>query len=236
VAFVAAAALAAVAGFCLLSLSRTMPVVHHGSRRRFVVRKRYTLFYVLSILFGARKQMFITFGPWVLIQVYKARPDLFGRLWTAATVLSLLLMPTVGRLVDRLGERAVLMADAVVLLLVCLTYGFANRVLPMELAFLAVCACFVLDQFLFGVQMARTTYLSKIAKERSDISGTLSLGVSIDHAVSIPMAILGGYVWKWSGTHEPVFLGAACVAAVTFVVASRISTPDRPTLETVTPE
>jgi predicted MFS family arabinose efflux permease len=136
-------------------------------------------------------------------------------------------MPTVGRLIDRLGERAVLMGDAVVLLVVCLTYGFAQRILPLQAAFVAVCGCFVLDQFLFGVQMARTTYLSKIAQDRSDISGTLSLGVSIDHAVSIPMAVLGGHVWKWAGSHEPVFVGAACVAALTFLAASRVTVPAR---------
>jgi hypothetical protein len=51
--------------------------------------------------------------------------------------------------------------------------------------------------------------------------------VSIDHAVSIPMAMLGGFVWKWAGSHEPVFAGAACVAAMTFIFASRVRTPPR---------
>jgi predicted MFS family arabinose efflux permease len=227
IAFLAAAALVIVAGVSLLTLHVNMPVVHHGPRRRFVVRKRYSLFYLLSVLFGARKQMFITFGPWVLIQLYGAKAGLFGLLWMLATILSLVLMPTVGRLIDKLGERAVLMADAVVLLVVCLTYGFAQRILPLRAAFMAVCACFVLDQFLFGVQMARTTYLSKIVEDRSHISGTLSLGVSIDHAVSIPMAILGGYVWLWTDSHEPVFAGAAVVAALTFLAASRVTTPAR---------
>jgi hypothetical protein len=87
--------------------------------------------------------------------------------------------------------------------------------MPYRAALLLACLAYVLDQFLFGVQMARTTYLSKIADSRRDISGTLALGVSLNHAVSIPIAMLGGRLWAAAGSHRPVFLGAACVAIVT---------------------
>ena len=222
VTFLLGAAAALGAACMYYALSRTMQPAHRGDRRRFVFRRRYRLYYVLSVLFGARKQLFITFGPWVLIKVYNSGPHTFAKCWMAATFASMILLPYIGRLIDRLGERVVLMADAMVLLLVCLTYGFAGDVLPHTYAFYAVCGAYVLDQFLFGMQMARTTYLSKIAVERRDIGSTLSLSVTIDHAVSIPIAMLGGRVWVAFGSHRPVFLAAAGVAVVTLVACSFI--------------
>ena len=132
-----------------------------------------------------------------------------------STVLGALLLPTMGRVVDRLGERAVLTADAAMLLFVCLAYGFARDVLPYEGALLVACAAYVLDHFLFGLQFARATYLSKIAESGKDISGALGLGVSLNHAVSIPIAMLGGRLWVAAGSHRAVFLVAGCVALVT---------------------
>jgi len=213
--FLLGASIAAVAAAAFLLLGRWLPPVHHGPRPKLVVKKRYWLFYLLNILFGARKQVFITFGPWVLIKIYGQQPETFAKLWIISTLLSMLLLPTVGRLIDRFGERRLLTADAAVLLCLCLAYGFARDIMPYRAALLLACLAYVLDQFLFGVQMARTTYLSKIADSRRDISGTLALGVSLNHAVSIPIAMLGGRLWAAAGSHRPVFLGAACVAIVT---------------------
>jgi MFS family permease len=222
VTFTLSAAFAAAAAVSFLILRRSMPPIHHGPRPKLILKRRYGLFYLLSVLFGARKQLFITFGPWVLIRVYEQGPATIAKLWIVSTALSVLLLPTIGRLIDRVGERAVLLADAFALLLVCLAYGFAADLFSPRAAFGLVCAAYVVDHFLFGVQMARSTYLSKIAESRRDISGTLGLGVSLDHAVSIPIAMLGGRLWVAAGSHKPVFLGAACVAVATFVACSFI--------------
>ena len=227
VTFLTGGAIAAAAAVLFVVLARTMPPIHHGPRPKLVVKKRYRLYYALSVLFGARKQVFITFGPWVIIRIFNQGPETIAKLWIVSTLLMMVLMPLVGRLVDVIGERVVLMADAVVLLLVCLAYAFARDLLPDGPAFLLVCAAYVTDNLLFGVQMARATYLSKIAETRRDISGTLGLGVSIDHAVSIPVAMLGGRLWVAAGGYRPVFLAAAVVALATFVTCSFIRIPAR---------
>ncbi len=225
VTFLLGAVIALGAAVMFLLLRRTMPAVHHGPRPKFVFKKRYGLYYLLSVLSGARKQVFITFGPWVLIKIFERGAETIATLWMISTILSAVLLPRIGRLIDRVGERFVLMADAAALLLVCLAYGFAQDIFAERTAFLLVCTAFVVDQFLFGLQMARTTYLSKIAESRRDISGTLGLGVSIDHAVSIPIAMLGGRLWVAFDSHRPVFLGAACVALATLVACSFIRIP-----------
>jgi predicted MFS family arabinose efflux permease len=229
-AFVAAAACAAVGAVVMLGLGRAMGPVHHGPRPKLVYRRRYRLFYTLSVLYGARKQVFITFGPWVLIRIFDREPQHIASMWFIANLVVLFALPTVGRLVDRVGERAILMADGLLLIFVCLTYGFAGTVLPQDLARMAVCAAYVLDLSLLPVQMARSTYLSKIAASRSDLSGALALSVSIDHAVSIPVALAGGVLWD-TYDYQYVFVGAACVAvailiASSFVRVQRIEHPE----------
>jgi predicted MFS family arabinose efflux permease len=227
VTFITAGAIAALAAAMFVALARTMPPIHHGPRPKLVLKKRYRLFYALSVLFGARKQVFITFGPWVIIRIFHQGPDTIAKLWIVSTLLMMGLMPLVGRLIDRFGERLVLTADALMLLCVCLTYAFAQDILPAGPAFLLVCAAYVTDNMLFGVQMARATYLSKIAEDRRDVSGTIGLGVSIDHAVSIPVAMLGGELWVATGGHRPVFLAAAVIAVVTFATCRFIRVPAR---------
>ena len=87
-----------------------------------------------------------------------------------------------------------------------------------------VYACYVLDNLLFATSIARTTYLDKIAESVSDIHASLSLGVTIDHAVSMSLPALGGFIWVSSG-YPHVFLGAAALAVVNFIVASRLRVP-----------
>lgn len=202
----AAAALAA----AVFLFAMRMPNAHL-KRPKFIWRRQYWLYYVLSLLFGARKQIFITFGPWVLIRVFHQPVWIFAQLWIAAALLGLFFQPWLGRAIDRWGERAVLLADSLLLLLVCLGYGYAHllSVRPMALGLLY--ACFVGDQLLFGVNMARDTYLSKIVERKDHLAPTLSLGITLNHAVSMSVPTLGGLLWMAHG-HSAVFLATAGIA------------------------
>lgn len=192
-------------------------------RRRVVFKRHYWLFYVLCLLFGARKQLFITFGPWVLVRVFRRRPYVFAQLHTVGALIGIFFQPLLGNLIDRVGERIILMADAVLLIGVCLGYGFAHRLEHAALALAVVYICYVADQVLFAVGMARTTYLSKIVDRPEDLTPSLSLGVSINHVVSMSLPTLGGIVWDRFG-HSWVFLGAAGIALLTLIFASLVRT------------
>ena len=85
-------------------------------------------------------------------------------------------------------------------------------------------ASFVLDLVLFNVSIARTTYASKIVVKKDDLTATLSLGVTIDHAVSMSIPTLGGLVWIIYG-YQYVFIGAAVVAVLTLVATGFITVP-----------
>jgi MFS family permease len=194
----------------------------HLQRPKFVWRQHYWLYYVLSLLFGARKQVFITFGPWVLIRIFHQPVWIFAQLWIAAAILGVFFQPWLGRAIDRWGERRVLLADSLLLLLVCLGYGFAHGKLGLYLLY----ACFVGDNLLFGVNMARDTYLSKILLKKEHLAPTLSLGITINHAVSMSVPTLGGLLWIRYG-HPSVFAATAVIALLMAAFSAMVRLPKR---------
>lgn len=228
--FFAGAVAYCLSGVTLLFMHRD---VGTQRRPRLAVNRRYWLFYVLSILFGARKQIFITFGPWVLIKVHGQDASVFAALWMVGSMCGVFFQPLVGRLVDQFGERRVLMADAVLLMLVCAGYGYGDKLGLGGGTIYLLYACFILDQLLFAVGMARATYLKKIAVRPEDVASSLAFGISLDHTVSMTLPRLGGRVWetmdaKGKAGFRYVFAGAAGLALVTLFFASLIRTPERP--------
>lgn len=200
------------------------PQKPHVTGKRFIFRKEYRLFYWLSVLYGARKQIFITFGPWVLVDVFKQKVTTMTILFFIISVIGIVFKPFIGHLIDKVGEKFILCAEAAVLFVVCFVYSFADLILPLNGAILVICACYVIDQLLNSASMARATYLKKIAVKEDDVSPTLSLGISIDHIMSMFLPLIGGVVWFGSGTHgyRYVFLAGAAVAAANFFSARRI--------------
>ena len=181
-------------------------------RPRLIIRKKYRLYYALEFVFGARKQIFITFGPWVLINVYGRETSSIAGLLMVAAFLGLLFKPLAGKAIDHLGERAVLVFDGLSLIFVCIGYGYANRFTNnLTTAQQLAGACFIADNLLFSLGTARAVYLSRIADSPQELSSTLSLGISINHIVSMLIPIIAGIIWTQVG-YERVFLGAAILA------------------------
>jgi predicted MFS family arabinose efflux permease len=195
--------------------------------RRLVYKKRYRLFYLISALFGIRKQIFLAFGAWVLVEIHGVSVSTIALLYFIAATLGVILRPLLGEVIDWLGERTVLAADEVLLLAICLTYAFAGDLLSGGAILVALYAAYVLDIILFALRIARTTYLKKIAEDPADITPTISMGITIDHAVAMTLPVLSGYIWEAYG-YRWVFILAGAIAFVGFFVCLRIRTPDRP--------
>jgi len=187
---------------------------------RFVLRKEYGRFYLLSILFGARKQLFITFGPWMIVDLFRQPVGTMTFLFLLVSILGIFVQPLVGRLTDRYGVRAMLGGESLLMIGVCVVYAFAPELLPPGVALAVVSACFVLDQGSTAVGMARSIFVKRIALRPQDVSPTLSLGISLDHIVSMSIPTLGGLLWHGAGErgYRWVFLGGALVALLNFIV------------------
>jgi hypothetical protein len=222
------------AGCALLAVifvSRLRPLPHRGAERpKLVLKRRYSLYYLLCVFSGARKQVFVTFGPWVLIRLFGEPASTIANLWVVASVIGIFFQPQLGKLIHRLGERTILRADAVMLIVVCLGYGFARQLHLAHPVYL-VYACYVLDNVLFACSMARTSYVDKIAETKADIHATLSLGVSVDHFISMTIPFFAGRLWDMGGPsrgYPYVFLCAALIAVGNFIVAGFIRTKPGP--------
>jgi len=221
-AIAAASALTAGGLYAGLKIGREDP-----PSRRLVFKKRYGLFYVISALFGIRKQIFIVFGAWVLVEIHSVSVSTIALLYFVAATLGVIVRPLLGDVIDWLGERTVLAVDEVLLLAICLTYAFASDLLPQPFDLWALYAAYVFDVTLFALRIARTTYLKKIAEDPADITPTISAGITIDHAVAMSLPVLSGYIWEGFGFRY-VFLLAASVAIAGFFICLRIRTPERP--------
>ncbi len=188
--------------------------------------KEYRLYYWLSILFGTRKQIFLTFAPWVLVTVFHQPITMLATLLTVAGVAGIVFQPLLGRAIDAFGEKNTLALEAILLIFVCMGYGFSRDLFSERTALVIAAVCFIADQLLMSVNMARSTYLKKIAVHPDHVTPTLTLSVSLDHVFSITIALVGGIVWaKWG--YQMVFVLGAVIALVNLISVQFIRIPTR---------
>lgn len=193
------------------------------AKTKFKLKKEYKLFYWLNVVYGTRKQLFLTFAPWVLVTIFKQKTQMVATLLTIGGVIGIFFKPMLGRAIDKLGERFILTAEGVILIFVCLGYGYSREFFSETTAMLVAFSCYIIDQLLMSVSMARATYLKKIALQPEDVNQTLTMGVTIDHAFSISIALLGGFLWLKLG-YQYVFLLGAFIAVLNAVSALMIKT------------
>ena len=159
----------------------------------------------------------------MLVTVFQQKTQVLATLLAVGGVIGIFFKPMLGKAIDKLGERFILSAEAVILVFVCIGYGFAREIFTETTALFIVFICYVVDQLLLSVSMARATYLQKIVVKPEDVTQTLTMGVSIDHIFSIAVAVSGGFVWlKWG--YQYVFLLGAIIAVINFFSALRIKT------------
>jgi predicted MFS family arabinose efflux permease len=207
--------------FAALTLRLMNPSVPEVKKVKFVFRRKYILYYGLSIVNGARKQIFLTFAPWVLIQVFHLDPPVFAILGVIISLISILTRTIVGNAIDKLGERLVLSLEAIVLVVICMGYAFAADLMPASIAVVVIAACYIIDNSMSAVEMARSTYVRKIAVDPEDVTPTLSAGTSFDHVVAMSIPLLGGMLWATAG-YKYVFLAAALIALINLFLSMKI--------------
>ncbi len=104
---------------------------------------------------------------------------------------------------------------------ICLGYAFSADIFPVGIAAVIIAGCYVIDNSMAAVEMARSTYLRKIAVDLADVTPTLSTGVSLQHIASMVIPVFGGLLWSAFG-YQAVFMGAAVIAFLNFILSRRI--------------
>lgn len=200
----------------LLCVRGTQFPARRSWKESFIIRREYGVYYGLEILHGIRKQLYLTFGYWLMVSKLGQQPDGIGFILLIGGIIGLFTQPLIGWSIKQYGERRVTIFDSVALSLLCLAYAFAPDLLPTEWAVAIVGTCFVLDNILFAMGMARTTYIARICGERKhEITPCIYTGIAINHVASISYGIIGGIIWELTGGPQAVFLvgGLAVVAA-----------------------
>ena len=207
--------------FAAISMSIIKSKKPELKKVRFVFKKKYTLYYILCIVNGARKQIFLTFAPWVLIQAFHIGPPVFAILGVIVAAVSILTRTIVGKAIDIKGERFILSLEAVLLFVICIGYAYAEDVFSAGVAVVVIAACYIVDNSMNAVEMARSTYVKKITDDPADVVPTLSAGTSLDHIVSMSIPFLGGMLWMSLG-YKYVFIFAAGIALINLMLSRKI--------------
>ena len=217
--FTAAAVLAGVSAVC------TMRITGKGetdkNKRRFYFHKKYTKYYMLEMFYGARKQVFFTFGPYVLILFYGANAATISLLFAISSVVGFFASPVVGKIIDKLGYKIVMVTDTLILVVVCFFYGFAHHLFPKDIAFIVCCVNYVLDSMISLASMASNLYVQDLADNSEEVKATISTGVSINHVITIFIALFGGWIWHTLGI-ELLFILSAILGLCNSAYAATI--------------
>lgn len=193
------------------------------SKKRFYFRKKFTKYYMLEIFYGARKQVFFTFGPYVLILFYNANASIISLLFAISAISCFFLSPIVGKIIDKLGYKPVMIGDTLILVIVCFFYGFAHHLFPKNVAFIVCCINYVLDSIISLASMASNVYVQDISDSKEEMRATISTGISVNHMITIFIALFGGWIWQKLGI-ETLFIVSAVLGLFNSAYAATIKT------------
>ena len=202
----------AIAGALLILRVRGIPRITRPPR--ILVRRAYWLYYALTFLDGARRHIFMTFALFLLVRDYGSPVQTIAILGLVNGAISIAAVYQFGRLIDRFGERWILMVAYGALALIFVGYA----TIPI-LAVLFV--LYVLDNLFFSAETGVTTYLGKIAVSPADIRPSLVTGMTVNHIAAVIIPITGGILWEAYGHWVP-FIGGAVLAVASLALSSRI--------------
>ncbi|MDQ2091879.1 MFS transporter [Marimonas arenosa] len=222
---VSGGATALVALFCLLAYPQFE--APHPQRKQMVLRRRYWLYYALQFMSGARRQIFIVFAGFMMVERFGFDVHEVTALFLINLVINIVVAPLLGRAVGRFGERNTLIFEYVGLVVVFLAYG---GIYFFGWGVVLAATLYVIDHMFFALALALKTYFQKIA-DPGDIAPTAAVAFTINHIAAVFLPALLGYLWLVSP--GVVFVLAAMMASVSLGLAMLIPRHPEPGNETV---
>jgi MFS family permease len=214
--FIVSGAAFSFAGLMTVIMIRRIKPHKSASRKlKLIMRKQYRYFYLLTILHGVQKQIAFVYGTWVIVDLLMKKADTIALLTIVVGFVSIFFLNMLGKWMDKYGIKRMMYLDALTFIGVYILYGFAvwgitsTAFQSQSLAIWIVYLLFVLDRLSMQMGMVKSIYLRSIALNHAEVTSTLSMGISLDHVVSIIAAFVGGYIWTRWGSHWVFFLAAA---------------------------
>ncbi|SHG51839.1 Major Facilitator Superfamily protein [Cognatishimia maritima] len=181
--------------------------------KRMVLKKRYWLYYALQFMAGARRQIFVVFAGFMMVEKFGFDVHELTSLYLINLVANMLFGPLIGGVVSRFGEQRTLLFEYFGLVVVFLAYG---GIYYFGWGVMLAMVLYVVDHLLFSMALALKTYFQKIA-DPEDIAPTAAVAFTINHIAAVFLPVLLGIMWLHSP--EAVFAAAAAMAMVSFLLA-----------------
>ncbi|MFP4273654.1 MAG: MFS transporter [Paracoccaceae bacterium] len=215
----------AVAVFCLFAYPQFE--APEPQIKQMVLRRRYWLYYALQFMSGARRQIFVVFAGFMMVERFGFEVHHVTTLFMVTLVVNIVAAPLIGRAVHVFGERRVLGVEYAGLALIFLAYG---GIYWFGWGVVLAAALYVIDHVLFAMALALKTYFQKIA-DPADIAPTAAVAFTINHVAAVFLPATLGYLWLVSP--GAVFGMAAGMACVSLMLALLIPRDPAPGNETV---
>ncbi|MCT4600950.1 MAG: MFS transporter [Marinifilaceae bacterium] len=181
-------------------------------QRKMVIKRKYWLFYLLNFLSGARRQIFVVFAVFMLVQKYHFTVKEVAILFIINNIVNYYVSPIIGKAINKYGERLVLSVEYIAIILVFGGYAFIENKW-------AVTSFYIIDNIFFGCSMAINTYFHKTG-ETKDIAPSMALGFTINHISAVVIPVIGGLLWMMNW--RTPFIFAMILGVVSLLATQKI--------------
>ncbi len=192
-------------------------------KKSLKLKKEYWLFYILTFLAGARRQIFIIFATFLLVEKFGLKVEDMAVLLFVNALINMYLAPKIGHFIANFGERLTLKLEYFGLVIIFSSYAFVENI---YFAFVL----YICDHLLFSMAIALKTYFQKIANPE-DIASANAVSFTINHIAAIFLPALLGMLWLYSSAL--VFIAGSCVAILSFALSFLVPKNPRQGFETI---
>lgn len=181
-------------------------------RKKMILRKKYWLYYLLTFLSGARRQIFVAFAVFLLVKNFNFSVQEITILFVINNIINYFLSPIIGKAIIRFGERKVLSVEYSTLVIIFIAYAYIDSKIIIGILY-------VIDHIVFNFAIAIKTYFQKVGDPR-DIAPSMAVGFTINHIAAVVIPAIGGILWMIN--YRIPFLAAAGMSLISLLAAQFI--------------
>ena len=191
------------------------PQFHIGQKQRLsiVIKRRYWVYYTLQFFSGARRQIFVVFASFMMVEKYGFDVHQITLLLLTNFLINIFMAPLIGRFIENFGERLSLIVEYFGLMIIFLLYA---GLYYFDWSYVVASVLFIADHMFFGLAFAMKTYFQKIA-DAEDFAPTAAVAFTINHISAVFLPVLLGYIWIYN--NSSVFYLAAILSFISLIVA-----------------
>ena len=191
------------------------PQFQIGKKQRLaiVLKRRYWVYYTLQFFSGARRQIFVVFASFMMVEKYGFDVHQITLLLLANFLINIFMAPLIGRFIEKFGERISLIVEYFGLMVIFLLYA---GLYYFDWSYIVASILFIADHMFFGLAFAMKTYFQKIA-DSEDFAPTAAVAFTINHISAVFLPVLLGYIWIHN--NSAVFYLAAILSFISLIVA-----------------